>query len=185
MSIAHITYTIAHWANSTVHKILNLKGIYAILSRISKCRKSRILVLIFWVKKLVGANFLRFCNSAAWADWHSKVNQEIGQNTNIILMHGSLSGALDHEDWGFSLRTPSSQTQFIKIFSSKWQVMQRNFKVVSLITSPLLPLRHKTMICCFLRTLCVVLLFQNCLHQSCSFLILLTSSAPPPLLSPE
>ena len=142
-------------------------------------------VLIFWVKKLVGANFLRFCNSAAWADWHSKVNQEIGQNTNIILMHGSLSGALDHEDWGFSLRTPSSQTQFIKIFSSKWQVMQRNFKVVSLITSPLLPLRHKTMICCFLRTLCVVLLFQNCLHQSCSFLILLTSSAPPPLLSPE
>ena len=49
---------------STVHKILNLKGIYAILSRISKCRKSRVLVLIFWVKKLVGANFLRFCNSA-------------------------------------------------------------------------------------------------------------------------
>ena len=47
-----------------MHKILNLKGIYAILSRIWKCRKSRILVLIFWVKKLVGANFLRFCNSA-------------------------------------------------------------------------------------------------------------------------
>ena len=52
------------WEINTVHKILNLKGIYAILSRIWKCRKSRVLVLIFWVKKLVGANFLRFCNSA-------------------------------------------------------------------------------------------------------------------------
>ena len=51
------------WEINTVHKILNLKGIYAILSRIWKCRKSRVLVLIFWVKKLVGANFLRFCNS--------------------------------------------------------------------------------------------------------------------------
>ena len=51
------------WEINTVHKILNLKGIYAILSRISKCHKSRVLVLIFWVKKLVGANFLRFCNS--------------------------------------------------------------------------------------------------------------------------
>ena len=49
---------------STVHKILNLKGIYTILSRISKCCKSRILVLIFWVKKLVGANFYAFCNYA-------------------------------------------------------------------------------------------------------------------------
>ena len=52
------------WEINTVHKILNFKGIYVFLSRISKCRKSRVLVLIFWVKKLVGANFLRFCNSA-------------------------------------------------------------------------------------------------------------------------
>ena len=52
------------WEINTVHKILNWKGIYAILSRIWKCRKSRVLVLIFGVKKLAGANFLRFCNSA-------------------------------------------------------------------------------------------------------------------------
>ena len=41
--------------------MLNLKGIYAVLSRWWKCRKL-FLVLIFWVKKLVGANFTRFCN---------------------------------------------------------------------------------------------------------------------------
>ena len=56
------------WEINTVHKILNLKGIYAILSRIWKCRKSRVLVLIFWVKKLVGANFLRFCNSGDYGE---------------------------------------------------------------------------------------------------------------------
>ena len=48
------------WEINTVHKILNLKGIYAILSRILKFCKSRVLVLIFWVKKLVGANFYVF-----------------------------------------------------------------------------------------------------------------------------
>ena len=56
------------WKINTVHKILNLKGIYAVLSRISKCYKSRVLVLIFWVKKLVGANFLRFCNSGDYGE---------------------------------------------------------------------------------------------------------------------
>ena len=56
------------WDINTVHRIFNLKGIYAVLSRISKCYKSRVLVLIFWVKKLVGANFLRFCNSGDYGE---------------------------------------------------------------------------------------------------------------------
>ena len=45
--------------------MLNFKGIYAVLSQIWKFCKSRNLVLIFWVKKLVGANFTRFCNYAS------------------------------------------------------------------------------------------------------------------------
>ena len=54
---------------------------------------------------------------------------------------------LDHQDWWFS----SSQTQFIKIFSSKWQVMvQRNLQVVSFITSADAS-APKTLIHCFLK----------------------------------
>ena len=34
---------------------IDVEGIYGILSRIWKCRESRVLVLIFWAKKAVGA----------------------------------------------------------------------------------------------------------------------------------
>ena len=43
---------------------LNLKGIYAVLSRIWKCRKSRAFGANFLGQKLVGANFTRFCKYA-------------------------------------------------------------------------------------------------------------------------
>ena len=47
---------------STVHKILNLKGIFAVLSQIWKCRKSRFFGANFFGRKMVGANFFAFCN---------------------------------------------------------------------------------------------------------------------------
>ena len=50
------------WEINTVHKIPNLKGIYAVLSRIWKCRKSRIFGANFFGGILVGANFYAFCN---------------------------------------------------------------------------------------------------------------------------
>ncbi len=45
-----------------MHKILNLKGIFAILSRFGNVVNRAFLVLIFLGKKLVGANFYAFCN---------------------------------------------------------------------------------------------------------------------------
>ena len=49
------------------------KGIFAVLSGIWKCRKSRILVLTFWAKTAAGATFFAFCNYVAYYTilWYS------------------------------------------------------------------------------------------------------------------
>ena len=40
----------------------NIKGIYAILSQIWKCRKSRVFGANFWAKRGAGATSFAFCN---------------------------------------------------------------------------------------------------------------------------
>ena len=57
---------------NTVHKLLNFKGIYAVLSRIWKCRKSRVFSANFLVQKLVGAYFMRFYDYDPPSDFFQK-----------------------------------------------------------------------------------------------------------------
>ena len=45
---------------------MNFKGIYAVLSQIWKCRKSRVFGAKFWANNTAGATFFSFCNYGGW-----------------------------------------------------------------------------------------------------------------------
>ena len=97
------------------------------MSHIWNCRKSRLLVLIFWVKNAVGATFFAFCNYGRRV--HNFVDPQIRGLSHLSKLCELVSvfsaSTVSWNGWkdGLQFETGSASSDFDeRIFRSLWQL---------------------------------------------------------------